>query len=76
MTLGKSNLIISVEEARAILGQSAENMSDEHITELISTLDLLAKDALELARKRDAIALGEVIYDCYQDEKSQQKELT
>lgn len=68
------NPIISVKEAREILGTDAEGMSDEQILEVINTLDLLAKDALDLAklqlkRKKGAGELANLIYDIYQDKK-------
>lgn len=66
--------IISVKEARKILGDSAVGMSDNEISEVIITLDLMAVDALEkakhrLAVKKDARAMAELIYDIYQDKK-------
>lgn len=66
--------VISVSEARKILGKDAEGMSDAEIADVIGTLDLLAKDALETARqrilmKRDARDLANLIYDVYQEEK-------
>jgi len=66
------NPIISVKEARKILGKDADGMSDEQIEETIQTLDTLAGHALELAkqelsRKRDAKALAELTYDIYKD---------
>lgn len=72
--------IISVEEAREILGDVASRMSDEELTETIKTLDLLAKDALEQARrevqmKADARDLAELIYDIYQDKKRSTQKL-
>lgn len=62
--------IISVKEARKILGNDADTMSDAEITEVLSTLTLLAKDTLETARlkmlrKRDAKRLAELTYDIY-----------
>jgi hypothetical protein len=66
--------IISVEEARKILGKDANGMSDKQIADAIETLDILAKDALETARvnllrKKDAMALANIIYDIYKDDK-------
>lgn len=66
--------IISVKEARKILGKDANGMSDEDIESVVQTLDLLAKDALQKAKvkirmKKDAKALAELIYDCYIDSK-------
>ncbi len=72
--MSKNQLPVSVEEARNILGDDALSMSDEEIIEVISTLDILAKDALDTARtnlrmKRDARDLANLIYDIYQDKK-------
>ncbi len=66
--------VISIKEARKILGKDAQSMTDAEITEVVSTLTLLAKDTLETARlkmlrKRDARRLAELTYDIYQDEK-------
>ncbi|HTE57193.1 MAG TPA: hypothetical protein VK694_00460 [Verrucomicrobiae bacterium] len=77
--MSDNNLIISIEEAREILGSDAQGMSDEEITQVISTLDILAKDALELAklqlrRKKDAKDLANLIYDIYQDKKKAGKD--
>lgn len=65
-------MTVSVAEARDILGKDAEGMTDEQIQDVIITLDLMAKDALESARKalrmkRDTKAMAELIYDIYQD---------
>lgn len=70
------NPIISVKEAREILGADAEGMNDEQILEVINTLDLMAKDALQMAkmqlqRKKDATALANLIYDVYKDGKAE-----
>lgn len=70
-----SKPIISVKEARKILGNVADKMSDEELLETIGTLDLLAKDALKQAKhkvqlKSDAKDLANLIYDIYQDKKS------
>ncbi len=43
--------IISIEEARKILGKPAVGMSDEEISNVIQTLGLLAKEALGLAER-------------------------
>jgi len=69
-----SALIISVQEARELLGKDAEGMTDAEIAFVIETLDLMAKDALklskeELHRKRDAYQMAQLTYDIYQDEK-------
>lgn len=73
--MSKNNLPVSVDEARNILGSDATGMSDEEITDVITTLDIMAKDALEVAQtklrmKRDAKDLANLIYDIYQDKKS------
>ena len=69
------NDVISVKEARKILGKAAESMLDDEIEFVIETIDLMAKDALklskeELHRKRDAKRLAGLIYDVYQDKKT------
>lgn len=67
-------MIISVKEARKILGKVASGMTDEQITETIETLDIIAKDSLQQARdrlkmNRDANEMAHLIYDIYQDKK-------
>jgi Ca2+-binding EF-hand superfamily protein len=69
-----TGLIISVAEARELLGKAGKNMTDEEIEDLIVNLDVIAKHSLEMARnkllmKRDAIELAELTYDIYQDKK-------
>jgi hypothetical protein len=69
-----TELIISVTEARELLGTAGKNMIDEEIEDLIINLDVIAKHSLEMARnklhmKRDATELAELAYDVYQDEK-------
>lgn len=44
-------LVISVERAREILGNEAQNMTDGEIEKLILDLDFFAKAALDMARK-------------------------
>jgi hypothetical protein len=65
--------IISVKEARKILGKTASGMTDEEIEELVENLDVIAvhalKDAREKRMKEDASAMAELIYDIYQDKK-------
>lgn len=68
------NKIISVKEARVILGDKAADMSDREIDFVKETLDLIAKDALkiskeELHRKRNAYRTAQLTYDIYQDKK-------
>lgn len=67
-----AKLVLSVSEARKILGKKSEGMSDEEIEFVVETLDLMAKDALKLSkehlhRKRDAYRLAQLTYDIYQD---------
>lgn len=64
--------MITVKEARQILGEKADGMTDDEIEFVIETLSLMAKDALKLTkedlhRKRDAKRLAELIYDVYQE---------
>lgn len=70
----KDKPIISIKEARKILGKTAERMTDEEIDSVIETLDLLAVEALKLSkedllRKRDAKRLAELTYDIYQEQR-------
>lgn len=45
-------MIISLKEARKILGKKhSDKLSDEELEKLIDDLDVLAKAALEMARK-------------------------
>ncbi len=72
--MSSSNSIVSIEEARNILGDVAISMSDQEISEVVETLDLLAKDSLETARrklqiKKDAKNMANLIYDIYQEKK-------
>ncbi len=64
-------MIISIKEARKILGNIANTMTDKQIEELVETLDVLAVQALKIARekriKEDAQALAELTYDIYTD---------
>jgi hypothetical protein len=56
-----ANPIISVEEARKILGDKHQQMTDEEVLQIIGTLDLIAKDALARAkvnRKEDSDQQG------------------
>ncbi len=74
----KKNLIVSVKEARNILGEDAIGMTDDEIINVIETLDILASDALDTARHRlriqkDAKGLANLIYDIYQDKKRHEK---
>ncbi len=70
--------IISVKEARKILGEKAAGMSYEEIEFVVETLHLVAKDALkisieEIHRKRDAYRLAQLTYDIYKDKKAKQR---
>jgi hypothetical protein len=69
----KYKSVITIEEAREILGDEAKNMSDEEIENTIETLDLLAVEALDKARQKriseDAAAMAELIYDIHKDKK-------
>lgn len=66
-------MIVSVKEARKILGKMAKEMTDEEIINLVDNLDAIAIDALRQARekrmKEDAMAFAELLYDIYQDKK-------
>ena len=71
-------LVISVGDARKILGQVADDMTNDEIIDVIESLDLLAKDALkvskeDLLRKRDAKRLAELTYDIYRENKTSKK---
>lgn len=48
----RSGLIISIEEARKILGDSAKNMSDEDLEHTIVTLHAIARESLADAAKK------------------------
>lgn len=45
-----TDFIISVKEAREILGEDAEKMTDEEIERTIILLNQIAKEALKMAR--------------------------
>ncbi len=69
-----AGFIISVGEAREILGKAGQNMTDEEIEDVIINLDVIAKNSLEMTRekllmKRDATELAELIYDIYNEKK-------
>lgn len=66
--------VVSLVEARKLLGNDAVGMTDDEILNVINTLDLLAKDAIDHAKKeirikKDAKVLAELMYDVYQDKK-------
>lgn len=59
--------VVSLVEARKLLGNDAIGMTDDEILNVIDTLNLLAKDALEMARtrlrmKKDAKGLADIVY--------------
>lgn len=60
-------LVISVKEARKILGKDYEHLSDDEIEKLIMDLDAMAVLALRAARekvlKEDASKMAHLIYD-------------
>lgn len=67
--------IVSIKEARKILGNSAERMSDNELLETINTLDLLAADAIRQAKRKlqikaHAVDFANLIYYIYKDKKS------
>jgi hypothetical protein len=79
VALSRSEPIVSIDEARKLLGDSAVGMTDMEILNVINTLDLLAQDALKearrrLAMKKDARELAEVIYSEYKINKQQRKQ--
>ena len=53
--------IISVKEARKLLGKEYENLTDEKVAELVEQLHGLAKVSLDMARER--LARGERLED-------------
>jgi len=53
--------IISIKEARQILGKDAEGLGDEEIINIINTLDEIAKFALEDAKKRVRLERTELL---------------
>jgi hypothetical protein len=66
--------IISVKEARKLLGSTAQGMSDDEVLQVIETLHSLAKSAIEDAKvklqmKKDTKDMANLIYDIYQDKK-------
>lgn len=53
--------IISVKEARKLLGKEYEDLTDEKVAELVEQLHGLAKASLDMARER--LAKGEKLED-------------
>lgn len=47
-----SKPIISVEEAREIIGESAQSMSDQQVEDLVVLLDIIAKEALKTSKNK------------------------
>lgn len=47
-----SELIISVKEARKLLGKEYENLTDDEVADTINQLHRLAKLSLDVARER------------------------
>lgn len=71
--------IISIKEARKILGSDAVGMDDEEIADVITALDILAQESLAKAKldikiKKDAKDLANLIYDIYQDKNETDKQ--
>jgi hypothetical protein len=71
-------VIVSVKEARDILGEDAVTMSDAEIEEVVGTLDLLAKESfrkaqVKLQMKKDAKALAEFFYILHEIDVSNKK---
>jgi|GEM_PF-6737881 len=48
----ETGLIISIDEARKILGDTAKNMSDEQLEHVITTLHAIARESLASAAKK------------------------
>jgi hypothetical protein len=66
-------MIISVEEAREILGKDGENMSDNEISRIVETLRSIAKQSIEETRRKilmrkDALAMADLTYDIYKEQ--------
>lgn len=67
-------MMISVQEAREILGNDAKDMTNDEIEFVIETIGIMAKDALKISReelhqKRDSMRMANLAYDIYQDKK-------
>lgn len=56
--------IVSVKEARKLLGEDHESMTDEGVAELVEQLHELAKLSLNMARER--LVKGERLEDQFQ----------
>ncbi len=65
-------MIVSIQEARKILGDEAKDMTDLQVQQLIEDLDVIALYSLQEAvnkRKKDATRLASLIYDAYKGNK-------
>lgn len=65
-------MVMSVKEARNLLGDDGANMGDVEIEELVNNLEILARYALRQSQterevQKDAAGLAELIYDCHQE---------
>lgn len=73
-------MIVSVKEARKILGKTAKEMTDHEIIELVDNLDAIAIEVLKQAREKhieeDSMAFAELLYDIYQDKKRKNEPIT
>ena len=52
MTRGKDSLVVSVKEARRLLGNSAKNLTDEEIERMIILLDVIAQESIRQSRSK------------------------
>lgn len=52
MTDKDANLIISVKEARKLMGKEAEKYTDEQVIKIITDLDLMADIAIKQIKKK------------------------
>lgn len=71
--------IMTVREARGLLGKRARTMTDEEVENTVATLTVIAREALQQAqlrrqRKNDAMALAELTYNIYQDKRRLNRE--
>lgn len=60
-------MIVSLKEAREILGEGDKDLSDEQLTELINNLDVLAREFIH------AYMCGEFNPDDFKDKKGKKK---
>jgi hypothetical protein len=57
--LFKSNQVVTVEQARLLLGKEADSLTDDDVQQLIEDFDVIAQYAIELVQKfksREAIS--------------------